>query len=346
MSNVVELRDPDRVSAEACEWLARIERGLTQQERAELQEWFSADRRHAPELIEIAGYWDKMGSLSQLAELFPRAASEPRHGRSRLWAVAACALIGLLATLVALNDGTGVHRVSTPAPTPTRIDRQVYETAIGEHSTIRLSDGSELTLNTNSRVLAELDGQERRLRLERGEVFVKVAPDPLRPLSVRAGDRVVRAIGTAFNVAITERERVEVIVTEGKVLIGIVKPPASPVAQSAAADGVLVAAGQRALLGEEEQKPVEVIASGDIDVKLSWRDGNLVFRGEPLVQALSEIARYTRVEFIIKDEKLKTVRVAGLFKAGDVDGLLRTLHDNFNITYERVDGEKIVLKGE
>ena len=43
------------------------------------------------------------------------------------------------------------------------------------------------------------------------------------------------------------------------------------------------------------------------------------------------------------DEDAKRIRVVGLIKAGDVSGLLSVLRANFNITYERVGEDKIVL---
>ena len=63
-------------------------------------------------------------------------------------------------------------------------------------------------------------------------------------------------------------------------------------------------------------------------------------------EAIAEIERYTQVEFVIVDDKLKQVRVAGLFKAGDVEGLLTTLEENFNVVYERVSEEKIILSSK
>ena len=78
-------------------------------------------------------------------------------------------------------------------------------------------------------------------------------------------------------------------------------------------------------------------------LKLSWRHGDLVFRGESLEDAVAEIGRYTTVEFVILDDDLKKVRIAGMFKAGDVDGLLATLRENFDVSYERTGDGKVLL---
>jgi transmembrane sensor len=76
---------------------------------------------------------------------------------------------------------------------------------------------------------------------------------------------------------------------------------------------------------------------------LSWRSGNIIFRGESLATAVAEVGRYTPVEFVFLDPKLKKLRVAGLFKVGDISGFLSTLEANFNILSERGDNEQIFL---
>jgi transmembrane sensor len=134
-------------------------------------------------------------------------------------------------------------------------------------------------------------------------------------------------------------------VTEGKVLVGVfdrnrVRPENDWAADSSGA--LAIQAGESIVLGDgkEAVKPIE---PEDIEVRLSWRGGDLIFRGESLAEAIGEIERYTPVEFVILDDDLKKIRVAGLFKAGDVDGLLTTLKDNFNISWQRVGDEQIIL---
>jgi transmembrane sensor len=355
MSNVYRLPEREEAMPEAFEWIARLERGLTEEERMDLRAWLAGHPRRTDALLEAAALWDRMGSLSRLADLFPRPAPrtgsrEPLAGHSSRFRFAIAASLAVAAAV------SGYFMFTKPGGLPGALrqpegpaqvaQEQIFETAIGEHSTIRLPDGSELTLNTNSRVRAAYDDAGRTLRLERGEMYVRVAHDAARPLTVWAGDRLVRAVGTAFNVQITPDQRVEVIVTDGKVLIGVMRANTTvPETAWIEAFDTTVSAGQRAVLSDQEQA-VQDIGSKEIDVKLSWREGNLIFHGEPLAQALGEIERYTRVTFVIRDEELKAIRVAGLFRAGDVDGLLATLRENFNIAYERVGAEKIVLKNE
>ena len=85
----------------------------------------------------------------------------------------------------------------------------VYETAIGEQSTVHLTDGTQLVLNTNSLVEVHYTNRDRLIRLERGEIHVQVAHDKARSLSVIAGDTIVRAVGTAFSLEIASNHKLD-----------------------------------------------------------------------------------------------------------------------------------------
>ena len=51
------------------------------------------------------------------------------------------------------------------------------------------------------------------------------------------------------------------------------------------------------------------------------------------------------MKFEIRDPAIKQKRIAGMFKAGDVDGLLTALQQNFNIQYQRINANQITLEG-
>ncbi len=95
-----------------------------------------------------------------------------------------------------------------------------------------------------------------------------------------------------------------------------------------------------------ERETIAKVDDNEIVAKLSWRQGNLVFRGETLEEALVEINRYTSVQFEVADESIKQERIAGLFKAGDVDGLLAALEQNFNIHNQHMGNNKIRLSAK
>lgn len=342
MKNVYELPKREDPIDIASDWIAKMDRGLNRREEMQLKSWLESDRRNRDTLMQVAKLWDRMDALSRLSDMFPEQKVEQRQNiRHPALALAASLLVAII---IGFWDKVGVE----PAAEHQAL---VYETATGEHSTINLSDGSQLTLNTDSLVRVRYNANERALMLERGEIHVQVAHEKARPLNVYVGNRVVQAVGTAFNIEITSEQHIELIVTEGKVIVAINEAgdePAKLERENGAPltrlsdSSVAVSAGEQLLLSESDSDIVSIEAE-EIDVKLSWRDGDLIFRGEPLGEAIAEIGRYTSVEFIILDENLRKMRVAGLFKAGDVDGLLDTLSKNFNVSYHHVSEEKVIL---
>jgi transmembrane sensor len=342
--NVIPLRPRSQLEAASSDWLAKIERGLTAQETAAFQKWLAEDPECEKAFFKLAELWDKMNSLSRLADLFPEPV-QPQKSR-QIVPIAMAATILLFAAATIWTWLVPNPRADLESEPPRVANESVFETAIGAQSIVTLPDGSVLTLNTNSLVRSDFNDARRLLRLERGEMHVQVAHDSTRPFDVQVLGKVVRAVGTAFNVEITDDQQIQLVVTQGKVLVGIVNPRRAPSAAGRYSmpddSHVAVVAGEQAVLGADTDR-ITPIKPEEIEVKLSWRNGNLIFRGESLEEAIKEIERYTPVEFVFLDEDLKKVRVAGLFKAGDVEGLLTTLSTNFDIVYQRVGDRRILL---
>ncbi len=348
MSNVYELPNQEDVYEQASLWIARLDRILTEEEERQLKNWLGENDKHRDVLFEMARVWDSMDSLSRLSDLFPESSQNQRtHQNKFYFAAAASFMVVLLSGMFAVAN-------LSPSSSPDwllafqfnqNIDG-IYDTSVGEHSRVNLPDGSELVLNTNSRVQVKYSDDARLFFLERGEIHIDVAHDKSRPLSVIAGDKVVQAVGTAFNVQIYNDREVELIVTDGKVLVAKHEKQESfdEIEQQALPQSSMaVSKGEKVVLGSKREQ-VAKIEVADIEANLSWRQGNLIFRGETMEEALAEISRYTDVEFEIRDDAVKDIRIAGLFKAGDIKGLLVTLEQNFRIDHEKLDDNKVSLK--
>jgi transmembrane sensor len=335
---------------QACDWISRIDRGLQPEEHQALQQWLAENAQHHEVLLEVAKLWDKMDALSRLSDLFPATEKTKSSNTIKHWALAAsvatlCMLGALLYRTQVLPQQDLVQQTAATSLHAT------YQTKIGENNTIELPDRSKLVLNTNSFVTVRYSEKTRIIELLRGEINIDVAHDKSRPLSVIAGGKVIQAVGTAFNVDI-HKDYVELIVTDGKVLVG-----AQPKAMDDAAEQLLakplpvsslaISKGERVDLDPKGKTTEQVrkIDQGDIAASLSWRSGNLIFRGETLQEALVEISRYTNIQFELgDDEKMKQLPVAGMFKTGDVDGLLEVFKNNFNVSHERLGPDRIRLK--
>jgi transmembrane sensor len=366
MGNLLRFPDPRNTMREASLWLVAIEEGLAEDERRKLEEWLASDPRHEEALRQLARVWGAFDALAELAEIFPL----DRYRARRTWpsllkigtvaaTAAGVAALGwyLMAGFVAPNNPDPIL-VSLPelrgtAAPGAAADRagaaqRSYETAVGEQLSARLPDGSVITLNTNTLLDVDYSDSQRLVTLRRGEASFNVISDT-RPFRVFARTTAVQAVGTIFNVQLDASDRVEVTVSEGRVRVTVPdrqplpRPPGVETRDAPVPPGVdmTVAAGELAVIDGPDEA-VRRMDALEIESRLAWQQGMLVFRGAPLEAVLADVSRYTTVKFTIADDSIRSKRVGGYFRTGDVDGLLVALRESFDIEPRRV-GDEIVL---
>src|SRR5690606_12287369 len=273
-------------------WIAKIERDLSGAEQAELDEGLARNPEHEGDLVRVARLWDSLGELARPDDAW-RVRSGPSSRTPRLLTAMAASIAlaaGVLAwfSLGGLPGDRTQERVASQA--------NVYRTEIGNQASYTLADGTRMSLNTDTVVRVSYTEFNRLLTLERGEMHLVVAHERDRPLSVIVGGKIVQAVGTEFNVEITRDERIELVVTDGGVMVGVVDrnvgeiDAGRPIALTQSSP--LVAAGEAAYIDDDtddlDDIRTETIRPEDIAVKLSWREGNVIFRGESLEEALAE----------------------------------------------------------
>jgi transmembrane sensor len=250
-----------------------------------------------------------------------RAAEGPRASfrRSTRFAAAASILAIVAATLLILHGIRG---------------RQ-YSTALGSIASVPLEDGSEVTLDTASRIRVELGRAERRVDLIGGEAFFVVAKDARRPFIVEAnGERVV-AVGTQFSVRREPRE-LKVAVMEGVVRLEGVSWLRDRRGRSACVlppDGaapVVLTAGSVARI-EDGAACIEKEPLPQLEAALSWRRGYLTFREATLAEVAAEFNRYNSRKISITDPSIAAIRISGTFRPTHPRAFVRLLAEGFPI---------------
>ena len=353
------IKFPSKELAEqdAAQWIAKIDRGLKPDEEIELSHWLEASPLHGETLIKCASMWDLLDVLSPIAKLMPmeklklenqEGSSEEiiperylsnrltKRSKSFIVPIAASLILAIgtftMSPLVTQKSSTSQEYVAvSEAP----ISVKSYKTAVGEMSTVTLSDGSVLQLNTDSEVHVAFTDSVRQLELVSGEVYFDVAKDPTKPFVVDVGEDKVAAVGTAFNIDSRPGLDTEVLVTEGKVKVSV-----NSLAQSVS-DELFLIRGQKVVIGSSESR---VNNDQDHETILSWREGMLVFQGEPLSQAIQEIDRYTSLKLTVLDDSIADIPVGGFFKTGDTEGLLQILSLNFGVESKQIGDEILLYK--
>lgn len=202
-----------------------------------------------------------------------------------------------------------------------------YATDAGEQRALELADGSLVHLNGGSRLRVRLGGEVRELRLVRGEALFQVAPDPARPFQVRAGQTLIQAVGTAFNVDRGERGTT-VSVLEGAVRISDAR--------------VILRPGEQARI--VPTGGVEHRAGVDTTGMAAWRQRRLVFIDEPLADIAQAFNRHNRTPKIrIADEAAGRTRLSGVFDADDPQSMLLFVDDLGGLAVRRSDTEVMIL---
>lgn len=324
--NVTEFPDLQRAGETAAEWVARIDRGLTASEQAQLRAWRAANPANARALRQLSELWGSMGVMKVLADMFPVAPHEPvaMPSTSRRGGIAIAAGITLA---VALAGSMSWYLLRAPAApvSAARTTTTSYETTVGEQRTIALEDGSSLAINTASLVeVKAFTTSGRELRLLHGEALFTVAHNPARPFRVRVGERTVEALGTAFDVRLHADGALEVLVTDGRVRL----------LDGAHATGELQR-GESMHIGTDGSSRVATLSDQALEARMAWRQGMVVFEGQPLAAALEEFSRYTPVRFIVPDAATRQRPVGGTVAAGDVASLLEALRINLGLASER-----------
>lgn len=299
---------------EAAEWHVRLgERPVS----ADMLHAFATWRRNpanAEAYHRVETLWRTTGSLSSDPEIQALTQGTLRRSRPRLshmWsrrlAPAAVVLIPVLIAALALLLWL-----------PTR---GLYSTDVGGRRVIRLDDGSQVQLDTDTRLKVRFGDAERRIILEQGQALFIVAHDAARPFSVAAGATEVTALGTVFDVR-REPRGVRVTLVEGVVAVTDAK--------SGEARRWRLAPGQQLATSRPNATPLAV----DPVIETSWARGRLVFRETPLRQAVAEVNRYLPDKIVLAAGPAGDVPVNGVFATGDRDAFVSAVSDLFELTAE------------
>jgi transmembrane sensor len=319
------------IVARAHEWYIVLH-DATPAQRAEFVRWLKASPRNVGEFLSVSAVYrefdgpgygadidvdalisssasnvvsldDEQTCASQpVAALAVLGANAPRFSPLVRW-------MGATALSLAVASAVAVTWMWIRSATP------MFATARGEQRSLTLGDGTQVQLNTASRVRVQFDRTTREIELIDGEALFTVARDTARPFSVHSGRTIIQALGTQFNVQ-RKSDRVAVSVLEGRVAVADARTHRREILD--AGTGVDV-------LPQGVLAPLKPI---DIRRVVAWREKRLVFRADRLDEIVAEFNRYNaEPHFEIGDPAIGAKRFTGIFDAGAPESFARFLAD-------------------
>jgi transmembrane sensor len=325
----------DPIEEVAMNWLLERDDGFAPGRAAEFEAWRRRDARHATAVERLEQTWSRLEELASPAMTFPPlpgASSSPRISRRLLlWPALAAAAVLVLAFGWWRAGSGNLHAQ--------------YATTPGSVQRILLPDGTVVTLNGESAAEVNYAGDERRVRLGRGEAHFDVAHDPARPFLVTAGGITVRVVGTAFNVRVATAV-VEVVVASGQVRV---TAPENGLAQpgSGRTPTPLLEKGDRVVVprtGHEALPAVTRLDPEQLRAALAWQQERLVFADTPLREVVDQFNRRNVVQVRFGDEQLGARLVGGTFAANNVEAFVSLLERGGDLTVERRGEREIILR--
>ncbi|WP_047301838.1 FecR domain-containing protein [Pseudomonas fluorescens] len=296
-----------QVAEQAVHWLLEMHGGpLSPRQQQAWQHWHDAHSEHQRAWEHIQRVNQRLRGVS--SPLAHAALNGPRSSSRRQ-------ALKLLLLLGAGSVAAWGLREHNPLP-PLLAD---YRSKVGQRRQLRLSDGSQLQLNTRSAVDVRFDGQQRLIRLLEGEIMLSSAQDA-RPLQVQTAQGWLSPQGARLNLR-QFNTRAHLAVFSGSVSVKPLSDSAAPFE---------VAAGQQVSFDRHRGATPRALDAGSG----AWSEGMLVAAHMRLADFLDELGRY-RPGQLNCDGQVADLLISGSYPLDDSERILDLLEISLPVKVRR-----------
>ena len=215
------------------------------------------------------------------------------------------------------NKKVQIHRLSIPR---------------GETFKVVLSDGTEVLLNSDSRLSypTVFKGKERVVSLE-GEAYFNVTKNTEHPFIVKSGNVQVRVLGTEFNMCSYTPDNVRVTLIEGKVAVS----------DTCSLQTVEMKPGQSAQLVSDGTFAVDEV---DTETFLYWKEGFFYFDDVALVDMMKEIGKWYNIDIEFRNSEIMNLRMHFLANRQQKVSDLIELLNRMERIHVYLEGESLIIE--
>jgi transmembrane sensor len=201
-----------------------------------------------------------------------------------------------------------------------------------------LPDGTVVWLNAGTKIEYKVQGNKpvREVTIQ-GEAYFNVSKDHDHPFTVNAGEMIIMAYGTEFNVkAYPDEKAVETTLVEGSVTVEIKNKPSNK---------TLLRPDEQAIYYKStSQRSENFLVTKGIDPSLYtlWINDRLQIKGETLQDLAIMLERKYDVTIHFDDNTLRDLRFTGIIENETIEQILELIKISSNVDY-RIDGREIWL---
>ncbi|MBD1366808.1 FecR family protein [Mucilaginibacter sp. ZT4R22] len=323
--------------------------------------WDHTDNEYTDDAIAFQKIQDKIKKLEDKGEsepedsviILPIAPSPKRI--FRLWPAAAAAIVLVAAGLYLLNIFVFS---ANDSPEISTAGWQQKVTAKGAKSILTLSDGTRITLNSQSTLKypANFSGDTREVTLS-GEAYFDVKKDKEHPFIIHTDKMNVRVLGTTFNVRSYPRDTVsETTLINGAIEVTLKDRPA---------DRIILKPNEKLIVkndnaGDSKKLPDAVNAGGtpgaqyvlttlnyiggkDSSVsETSWIHNRFSFENDSFAVLAEKMERWYGVDIQFKNNKARQYNFSGVFENDTIEQALNALRDIEKFDY-KISGSTIYI---
>ena len=259
---------------------------------------------------KVALEWDKLEAKIQVKKMKPK-----RKVRFlKQFSVAVSLLLLISVGFYFINSNTKV----------------THNTNYGEVLNIKLQDGSDVTLNSNSS-LSYYENESRKVWLS-GEAFFQVDKKAVTNAKfwVLTDDLSVEVYGTSFNVN-TKKKKTDVFLEEGSIWLKLKN----------GADKKMIP-GNYISYSSKKNEILEDKNIFNSVTKTSWKDGSLLFENLSLEKAMEKIEESYGFAIVFKEDKSKNILITGAVPITNIDICIKAIEKSVDVTITKKDNSLII----
>lgn len=208
----------------------------------------------------------------------------------------------------------------------------------GQKSTIFLSDGSEVILNSGSSITyPTLFDKDKRIVKIHGEAYFEVEPEKNRPFIVKTDYLDVRVLGTSFNVrAFDNLNSIKVSLAIGQVEVYEHGKDLGSI------DRIMLSPGQ-AISYDINNMSFDKITNFNPEAEFGWKDGLIFFNKASFSEVVSKLSNWYNVDIKVQGKPKKDWNYSGKFDNYALSNVLHALSFSEKFNY-KLEGNKVTIK--